>query len=114
MVNISIICTFQQGCPEELKLKKKFLYSLCLCIPNLAPAVVISNTVNGQGNHLYASFLELIADVGSTGELSGAYRSEVPRVGEQDTPSAGEKRCCSNSTRPLFGASIKSKNKMLK
>lgn len=93
--------------------KKKFLYSLYLCIPNLAPAVVISNTVNGQGNHLYASFLELIADLGSTGELSGAYRSEVPRVGEQDTPSAGEKRC-SNSTRPLFGASIKSKNKMLK
>lgn len=65
---------------------------ICVCIPNLAPVAVILDTVNGQGDHLHASFLELITDLGGAGELSGADRSEVPRVGEQDTPSTEENR----------------------
>lgn len=51
---------------------------------------MILNTVDGQGDHLDASLLELIADSGGAGELSGADRREVPRVGKQDAPSAEE------------------------
>lgn len=63
---------------------------VCLCITYLAPAAVLLNTVNRQGNHLHTPFLELIADLSGTGKLGGADRSEVPRVGEQDTPSTEE------------------------
>lgn len=65
---------------------------MCVWIPDLAPVPVILNTVNRQGNHLHTSFLEFIADPSGTGELSGADRSEVLRVGEQDTPSTEENR----------------------
>lgn len=57
---------------------------------NLAPVAVILNTVYGQGDHLNASFLELVADPGSTGQLSGADWGEVSWVGKQDTPPAEE------------------------
>ena len=66
------------------------------CVPNLAPAAVVLNAVNGQGDHLYTSLLELIADLGCTGQLRGADRSEVPRMGEQNTPAAEEKTRCRN------------------
>lgn len=55
---------------------------------NLAPLVVILSTVNGQGNHLHISFLELITDPCGTCKLSGADGSEVLRVGEQNPPSS--------------------------
>lgn len=51
---------------------------------------MILNAVDGQGDHLDTSLLELIADSGGAGELSGADRREVPRVGKQDAPSAEE------------------------
>lgn len=60
-----------------------------VCRHHLAPVVVILNAVDGQGNHLHASLLELITDLGGAGELSGADGSEVLRVGEQDAPSVG-------------------------
>lgn len=62
-----------------------------LSVPNLAPIAVVLNTVDGQGNHLNASLLKLLADTGCTGQLSGADRGEVPWVGEQYTPPTDER-----------------------
>ena len=59
---------------------------VCVCV-YLAPGFVILNTVNRQSDHLHSSFLKLIGELCGTGELSGADGSEVPWVGEQDSPS---------------------------
>lgn len=63
---------------------------LCVCVRarNLAPVLVVLNTVDRQGDHLDASLLELPAVLGGAAELSGADGREVLRVGEQDAPSA--------------------------
>jgi len=60
----------------------------CACVANLAPVAVVLHAVDGQGDHLHASLLELVADPGGAGELGGADGSEVLRVGEQNAPSA--------------------------
>lgn len=57
---------------------------------DLAPGAVILNTVDGQGDHLHTSFLELCAEFSGPGELGGADRSEVPRVRKQDAPTTEE------------------------
>lgn len=57
---------------------------------DLAPGKVVGHAVDGQRDHLDVAFLELIADLGSTGQLCGTYWSKVPGVGEQDSPSGGE------------------------
>lgn len=65
---------------------------VCVGIPNLAPVMVILNTVDGQRDHLHTSFLELITDPGGTGQFCGADWSKVFWVGKQDTPPVEEKR----------------------
>ena len=53
---------------------------------NLAPLGVVLHAVDGQRDHLHSPFLELPGDARRTRELRGAHGSEVPRVGEKDTP----------------------------
>lgn len=78
---------------------------LCLCVrayvheTNLAPVVVVLNTVDRQGDHLDASLLKLPAVLGGAAELGGADGREVPRVGEQDAPSAEGDRAASGVRR---------------
>ena len=62
-----------------------------LHLSHLGPAVVILQTVDGQGDHFDAAFTELTAESGSSTQLRGAHRGVVSRVGEQDSPS-GVKR----------------------
>lgn len=89
-VSLGEVCRLLHLSSYPLLHCKDWTVTFCLCVPNLAPVVVILNTVDGQGNHLDTSLLELIADSGGAGELSGADWREVPRVGKQDAPSAEE------------------------
>lgn len=61
-----------------------------VCVLNLAPVDVILHTVNRQGDHLHISLRKLSAQLGGAGQLSGADGGEVPRVGKQDAPPAGQ------------------------
>lgn len=70
-----------------------------MCAQNLAPVVVVLNTVDGQGDHLDASLLELPAALGGTAKLGGADGREVLGVGEQDAPSADGDRAASGAGR---------------
>lgn len=64
---------------------------VCENFPDLAPVAVILNTVDGQSDHLHISFLELSTELGSSGQLRGADRGEVLRVGKENAPAAEEK-----------------------
>lgn len=55
--------------------------------PYLAPAHVVLDTVNGEGDHLYIALAELRGQLCCPAELCGADGCEVPRVGEEDAPS---------------------------
>lgn len=51
---------------------------------------MIFDTVDRQSDHLHISFLELFTELGSSGQLCGADRGEVLRVGKQNSPAAVE------------------------
>lgn len=70
----------------------QWLICMCMCAWNLAPVLVVLNTVDGQGNHLDAPLLELAAVLGGAAQLGGAHGREVLGVGEQDAPSVQRDR----------------------
>lgn len=55
--------------------------------PYLAPAHVILDAVNGEGNHLHIALAEFGGQLCRPAKLCGADGCEVPRVGEEDAPS---------------------------
>lgn len=81
---------------------------VCVNRADLAPAAVILNTVDGQSDHLHVTFLELSAELGSSGQLRGAHRGEVPRVGEENAPAAKSKvhKTLSLFRAPTFGSAF--------
>lgn len=54
---------------------------------HLSPAMVILQTVDGQGDHFHVAFAELTAQSGSSAQLRGAHRGVIAGVGEQNSPS---------------------------
>jgi hypothetical protein len=58
---------------------------------NLAPGKMVSHAVYGQSDLLEVVFLKLKVDLGSTGQFCGTHWSKVLGVGEQNSPSGGEK-----------------------
>ncbi|MCY1415612.1 hypothetical protein D9M71_311030 [compost metagenome] len=50
------------------------------------PFAVVADRVDGQADHLGIALVELGLELGHVTQLSGADRSEVLRVGEQDGP----------------------------
>lgn len=56
---------------------------------NLAPAVMVFEAVDGEGDQLDIASAELWTESSCSAEFSGADRSEVSRMREQDAPADG-------------------------
>ena len=53
----------------------------------LAPAEVVLDAVDGEGDHFHVALAELRCQLCCPAKLCGADGREVPRVGEEDAPS---------------------------
>lgn len=76
--------------------------------PDLGPALVVLQAVDGQGDHFDPPFAELAAQPCSSAQLCGADRGVVSGVGEQDRPPGTKRRrlrltsCCCGADALLF------------